>query len=157
MRWFESRFLHNFMRFTYTDTSCGRSMYVLYLYTVSIFISVLFSLIGCPKYHMCAFLFIGCPSIIFVRFYLLGVQILNLTMWRVDMAGLGQRVLRTCAGSGQSSALAGLIMAVVPAIFQWYRTSTFRGGWRRVSVRNQIERNCHSPSTAAVMFPYTLV
>ena len=26
---------------------------------------------------MCAFLFIGCPSIIFVRFYLLGVQILK--------------------------------------------------------------------------------
>ena len=33
---------------------------------------------------MCAFLFIGCPSIIFVRFYLLGVQILKFNRESLD-------------------------------------------------------------------------
>ena len=70
------------------------------------------------------------------------------------MAGRDQRVLRTFAGSGKSSALAGLIRAVTPANFHWRRTSAIRGGrGGRVPVRNLIERNYHSPSTAAMSFP----
>ena len=72
------------------------------------------------------------------------------------MAGLDQRVMRSCAGSGLSSALTGLIWAVTHAIIQWRRT-TYQGGWGRVPVKKRIERNCHSFSTAVVMFPYSFI